>query len=186
MGLSQAMARAASNGPSGPMRVLEVGAGVGPVTAELVDRLLPGDRLDLVELNHEFCEVLRAKFAASAVRPTVHELGVLDFTSDCRYHHIVSGLPLANFPADAVDAIYKRFFDLLEPGGTLIMFEHVLGREALRVFGNPEHRERARRIVQIEAELEPLVVQKRLVALNMPPSWILVRRRPADGERKSA
>lgn len=176
--LCEAMVRPVINGANGPVRVLEVGAGVGPVTHELVQRLLPGDHLDVVELNEDFCATLRTRFAgAQPVEPNIHQADVLKFEPGFRYHHIVSGLPLANFPPELSEAIYARFFELLEPDGTLIMFQHILGREALRAFGAPKGRNRAKRLMEIERGLDDLVVGSHTVMLNMPPAKVLVRRK---------
>lgn len=177
--LCEAMVRPVIGGAQGPLRVLEVGAGVGPVTAELTQRLLPGDHLDVVELNATFCTTLNARFAgATPVTPIIHNADILKFDPGFRYHHIVSGLPLANFPAELSEAIYARFFELLEPGGTLIMFHHILGREVIRMFGPPKDRKRARQLMELEERLAPLVVGRHDVLLNMPPARVLVRRRP--------
>ncbi len=162
----------------GPLRVLEIGAGVGPVTEELVARLLPGDRLDVVELNPEFCTVLRQRFAGAGVEPAVHQVSILDFAPGIRYHHIVSGLPLANFPSEMVENIYARIFELLEFNGSFVMFEHVMGRELLNTFTTGQARQRIERILQIEEALEPLVLGRTTVPLNMPPARVLVRRHP--------
>jgi len=162
----------------GPLRVLEIGAGVGPVTEELVARMLPGDRLDVVELNPEFCIVLRERFGGADVPPTIHQMSILDFAPGIRYHHVVSGLPLANFQADMVAKIYERIFELLEPNGTFVMFKHVLGRELMNTFTTGPSRERIGKILAIEEALEPLVVDRRTVPLNMPPARVLVRRHP--------
>lgn len=187
-GLCEAMVRPVVDGAAGPLRVLEVGAGVGPVTAELLQRLLPGDTLDVVELNPEFCATLHARFeGATPVAPRIHNADVLKFEPGIRYHHIVSGLPLANFPSELSQAIYDRFFELLEPGGTLVMFHHILGREVLRLFGMPKDRKRAKRLMEIEESLAPLVVGSRTVMMNVPPARVLVRRRPpAHLEREAS
>jgi phospholipid N-methyltransferase len=141
--------------------------------------MLPGDRLDVVELNPEFCLVLRERFGAVAVPPAVHQVSILDFDPGVRYHHIVSGLPLANFPADMVEKIYARIFELLEPNGTFVMFEHVMGRELLTAFTTGHQRDRIGRILEIEESLQPLVLERRTVPLNVPPARVLVRRHPA-------
>lgn len=185
-GLSRAMVAPIFSHHNGPLRILEVGAGVGPFTAELVERLLPGDHLDVVELNPDFCTVLRTRFIGAVVEPTIHEVSILDFDPGIRYHHVLSGLPLANFPSEMVEAIYNRMFDLLEPNGTLIMFQHVLGRQVLRAFGAPSQRDRARRIMEIEERLNPLLIDKTTIMLNMPPAQVLVRRRPHRLEKKTA
>lgn len=178
--LCRAMVTSALENAHGPLRVLEVGAGVGPVTAELVERLLPGDTLDVVELNPRFCQILRRRFEGAAIQPRVHAVDVLTFDPGEPYHHIVSGLPLANFPAPMVESIYRKFFELLVPGGTLTMFQHILAREVIRAFATPKHRRRARQLMEIEARLSPLVVDERTVMLNMPPARVVVRRRPVQ------
>lgn len=161
----------------GPVRVLEVGAGVGPVTAELVSRLQPGDSLDVVELNPEFCKVLRERFSGAVVEPRVHEMSVLDFGHGQSFHHVISGLPLASFPATLVEQIYARLFDLLAAGGTLTMFEHIGGRQLLRSVAPKRTRAEARKLHEIERRLEPFVESRKDVVLNVPPARVLVRRK---------
>src|SRR5437016_2895055 len=46
----------------GPGRILEVGPGTGSVTLQILKRLIPGDLVDLVELNSHFIGVLRKRF----------------------------------------------------------------------------------------------------------------------------
>jgi phospholipid N-methyltransferase len=167
--------------PALPLRLLEVGAGVGPVTLELVSRLRPGDELDVVELNPELCALLQDRVAAAppsrgVVR--IHNADILHFEAPHRYHHVVSGLPLANFPSDLVRAIYERFFSMLDEGGTLVMFQHILGRELVRSLSNAENRARAQRVMEIEASFEALVVAQEDVLRNVPPARVVVRRRP--------
>src|SRR5437667_11461757 len=41
----------------GPGRILEVGPGTGSVTAQILRHLMPGDQLDVVELNKHFIEL---------------------------------------------------------------------------------------------------------------------------------
>jgi phosphatidylethanolamine/phosphatidyl-N-methylethanolamine N-methyltransferase len=163
-----------------PLRVLEVGAGTGPVTEELVSRLLPGDTLDVVELNSEFCTVLRDRFGGGPVVPSVHEVSILDFNPAYRYDHVVSGLPFAVFPIDVVEQMYDKMFDLLEPEGTLIMFKYLLGREALSTFGIGEERRKARRLMELEANLDSHRVEHRIVSMNLPPAHVVVRKKPVS------
>jgi len=177
-GLSRAMARPAFADRQGPLHLLEVGAGVGPFTAELVARMEPEDRLDVVELNPEFCNKLRDRFGTHP-QISIHEKSILDFGGDVVYDHIVSGLPLANFNPDIVEAIYRKFFELLRPGGTFIMFEHILGREALSTLGTPANKQRIRRVMEFEKQLQPLEVGRTNILFNVPPARVRIRRRPA-------
>src|SRR5262245_39101153 len=41
-----------------PGRILEIGAGTGPVTAQIVRHLIPGDHFDIVEINGDLVRVL--------------------------------------------------------------------------------------------------------------------------------
>src|SRR5687767_1447656 len=45
-----------------PRRILEVGPGTGAVTRVLVQAIRPGDRVDIVEINPAFVEVIRERF----------------------------------------------------------------------------------------------------------------------------
>lgn len=177
-GLAEAMARPVFAARDRAARILEVGAGVGPVTYELTARLTPGDVLDVVELNPAFCATLRERFAGVLPGPVIHEADVLDHDPGLPYDFIVSGLPLASFPADRVEAIYRRFFELLAPEGRLIMFEHLGFRPALAAVAVGEVRRRMHRIVDFEARLRPLQVDARAVPFNVPPALVRVRRRP--------
>lgn len=177
--LCRAMAEPVFADQPGPLRILEVGAGVGPVTREIVSRMRSGDHLDIVELNPAFCGELRGRFGG-LVDIDVHEVSILDYQPPAAYNHIVSGLPLANFPSDMVEAIYHRYFDLLMPGGTFVMFQYHFGREALSMFGKGSDRRRIRRVMEYEKQLQGFEVQHEDILLNVPPARVRVRRRPPE------
>lgn len=100
--------------------IVELGAGTGPVTTELVKRAKPGTRILIIEQDPVFCERLRQKFPnhdviegdAGKVEEYLDERG-LDLAD-----HVVSGLPLPSFPADLVDKILDGSHRRLRPGGT--------------------------------------------------------------------
>src|SRR5262245_8969318 len=60
--LAKALARFVSERRNGERRILEVGPGTGAVTRAIVAAMGPADRLDLVELNDTFVDVLRRRF----------------------------------------------------------------------------------------------------------------------------
>src|SRR5436190_12756502 len=60
--LGRALVSAARKATS-PRRILEVGPGTGAVTAEILQALRPGDRLDIVEINAHFVRLLEQRFA---------------------------------------------------------------------------------------------------------------------------
>ena len=113
--------------PAGPpVRVLEVGAGTGPMTRELLRKLPTGSQLVVVEPNTGFTERLR-RLAASrpGVDTTVHVCRLDQVTSHAEgYHHIVSSLPFAIFPPDQVRQVVEQLFGQLVAGGTLSYFAY--------------------------------------------------------------
>jgi phospholipid N-methyltransferase len=161
--------------PAHPLRILEVGAGLGPVSELLIPQLRPGDTYDIVELNPTFCDHLRVRFAGTPVR--IHEMSILDWQEE-PYDRVISGLPLANFPADVVEQIYRTFFRLMKPDAFFVMFEYLVIRQALAVATLGQERKRVRRILEIERALLPLQREQIDIYLNVPPARVRVRGRP--------
>ena len=60
--------------PRGPCRILEVGPGTGPITAEILRQLRPGDLFDIVEINERFVVYLKDRFAPSEQKAPAGEL----------------------------------------------------------------------------------------------------------------
>ncbi len=174
--LARAMANVALPKGHSPRHVLEVGPGTGPVTQELYNRLQPGDHIEAVELNAHFCKVLRERYPELAL----HEKSILDYEPTEPVDCVVSGLPLANFPAELVETIYQHFFQILRPGGHLVMFQYIGLRHALRAVATRESRARMDGILKLEQSLDPLIVQRIRVPWNVPPAMVTVRRRPDD------
>src|SRR5947209_7877719 len=99
---SRFLARAMASdlkGPRGPARILEVGPGTGAVTREIVRLLLPGDRLDAVEINPSFVTHLRRRFGEDALfrkhldQVELIEGPVEELLGSEVYDFIISGLP---------------------------------------------------------------------------------------------
>lgn len=168
--------------PDAPLRILEVGAGLGPVSEILLPKLRPGDTYDIVELNPNFCAHLRERFSGAGAE--IHELSILDWPAYRGEHaepydRIVSGLPLANFPAEMVEQVYRTFFQLMKPDGFFVMFEYLVIRQALATVTMGAERRRVRRILEIEGHLRPLQREQIDILANVPPARVRVRGRPA-------
>ena len=109
--------------------VIELGAGTGVFTQELLDSGLPASRLMVVELNLELYHKLSARFAGakilnadaaqlpSLVRETENmEVGEVDA--------VLSGLGLLNMPQGVVRDILLGAFEVLRPGAPFIQFTY--------------------------------------------------------------
>jgi phospholipid N-methyltransferase len=99
--------------------VVELGAGTGPITKELVRAAHPGTRLVIVERDPDFCKLLRDKFPGhDIVEGDACKLDeILSHRGIARADHVISGLPLPSFPSDLRDSIIRMSAKVLGPDG---------------------------------------------------------------------
>ena len=175
--LANALARYVA-GEGGPRRVLEVGPGTGAVTRQIVERLGPDDRFDLVELNDQFVAHLRGRFrdeptfSAVADRATIIHGPLEQLPREQKYDAIVSGLPLNNFAVADVEQILAAFGELLAARGTLSFFEYVAVRPARAAVSGRADRQRLRGIGRVlRNALDGNEFRRDLVWPNLPPAW---------------
>lgn len=116
--------------------IAELGPGTGVFTAGLVETLKSSQQLFVFEVNAEFVNILRERYA---LHPNVHiihdsaanmaqhlaEYGV------SRVEFIVSGLPFASLPAEVSEAILTAARDCLHPRGRFITFQYTLLKKRL-------------------------------------------------------
>ena len=103
--------------------IVELGAGTGPITKELLGRVRPHTRLMIVERDPDFCKRLRTRFAhlpnAEIVEgDAAHIDQLLADRGITEVDHIVSGLPLPSFPAEVRGAILASSARVLGEHGT--------------------------------------------------------------------
>ncbi|HVL12862.1 MAG TPA: rRNA adenine N-6-methyltransferase family protein [Gemmata sp.] len=103
--------------------VVELGAGTGPITAQLVKRVRPQTRVVVIELDPVLCGRLQSRFQG------VPNVDVIqgDATQFDRYladrgisqvDHVLSGLPLPSFPEDLRNAVLETSARSLGSHGT--------------------------------------------------------------------
>lgn len=177
--LAEALVRPFARSPR-PARVLEIGAGTGPVTRVIGRHLGPQDRLDVCELQDELADVLERDVLSRApldrasregrvrlIRGPVEEIdaaGVYDF--------VICGLPFTAFDPPSVRRIMGVIERTLKPGGTFSYFEYVGLRRLSCTFGFGVGRRRVRRVSRL---LDRLIarhqVRRETVWLNVPPAY---------------
>jgi phospholipid N-methyltransferase len=165
--------------PRGPSRILEVGPGTGSVTLQILKHLLPGDQLDLVELNRHFIDLLRERFAKEKKfcrhqdQVRLIHAAVEQLTGEGLYDYIISGLPLNNFPVAQVREIYRVYNRLLKPGGTLTYYEYTLIRQLKSPFVNRRERRRLYRVGRVVGGyIRAYQVRRQQVLMNVPPAVV--------------
>jgi phosphatidylethanolamine/phosphatidyl-N-methylethanolamine N-methyltransferase len=162
-----------------PVTVLEVGAGTGVVTRALAARLGPQDRLDAVEVNPRFAEMLRAALVADPVLAAVADRvrvipeSITEIDLDRRYDTIVSGLPFMNFEPAEVQAILDVYMAALVPGGQLRLYGYLGTRVAGRLVGSRADVARQRAVGTLLADFERRYGRDRSIVWgNIPPARI--------------
>ncbi len=163
--------------PRAPARILEVGPGTGSVTAEIVKHLLPGDRLDLVELNPQFVNHLQKRFANEArfncrrEQVTIRNSAIQELPGESTYDFIISGLPLNIFPVHLVREIYRVFTRVLKPGGTLSYFEYIFVRQLKSPFVSRQERRRLLSVGRVVGKyIGAYQFRAQRVFVNVPPA----------------
>jgi phosphatidylethanolamine/phosphatidyl-N-methylethanolamine N-methyltransferase len=107
---------------SKPATIVELGAGTGPVTQEILEQLRPNQRFVAVENDADFCEVLRRRFPeltllesdAGSVGDSLAKLGIN------KVDYVISGLPTPSLPHRTSLAIWKWLQQSLSPNGVFI------------------------------------------------------------------
>jgi phospholipid N-methyltransferase len=140
--------------------IVELGAGTGPITAELLRRAKPHTRVLILELDPDLCARLRRRFPdADIVEGDAADLAqLLDERGIDKVDHILSGLPLPSIPEPIRDRILDVSARRLQPEGTfrqLTIMPWVYYKMYRRYFGE---------------------VAFRLVLRNFPPGGVYVCR----------
>ena len=160
-----------------PRRILEVGAGTGAVTAEIVRQLRRGDQFDIVEINADFVAYLGQRFSEEPdfrrrrAQSRIMHCPLQEVPGEHGYDFMISGLPLNNFSLDLVEDIYRSYERLLKPGGTLTCFEYVWIRTMKMPFVGASEQTRLVKLTQyLQAKIRRYQIGEEIVFLNVPPA----------------
>jgi len=160
-------------------RILEVGPGTGSVTLQILRHLVPGDQLDLVEINNHFIALLKRrfdiewKFWRRREQVQLIHSAIENVSGEGVYDYIISGLPLNNFPVAQVRDIYRTYSRLLKPGGTLTYYEYVWIRQLKTPFSDRRERRRLYRVGRVVGDyIRAYQVRRQRVFMNVPPAVV--------------
>lgn len=155
-----------------PCRILEVGAGIGNISHQIVLSLEPKDRFDIVEINHAYCEVLTKSFKSNP-QVSVHNLSILNWSPPYTYHYIISTLPLNSFDVDIVEDVFEHYEALIEVGGVLTYVEYAGLQTLTKIFSNKKNREKMdKRRKFLKNIQDEFMIEKTLILRNFLPCHI--------------
>jgi len=119
--------------------VLELGGGTGTLTRGLAQAGVTGHSLNVIEMNPDFIESLRAQFPGARIHD--HSAFEIDTLPDdvTGLDAVISGLPLVNMSVDNHRAIMRGAFARLTPQGYYRQFTYKprcpIGADVLNEFG---------------------------------------------------
>ncbi len=163
----------------GKCRVLEVGAGTGPITRYLGNILGPEDELDVCEIQPEFIKTLREDVlthpdfaeAVEAKRVNLLSCPVQEIEGIDKYDFVISGLPLTAFALRDVHDVFTVFRRCLKPEGILSYFEYVGFRAMSSTFAVGRRRKRVRHVsAYLNRKIRSFQIDSTTVIRNVMPA----------------
>jgi phospholipid N-methyltransferase len=161
----------------GPRRIIEVGAGVGPVTAKILDVLNPEDTLVICEINSRFMSNLKKRmqihprFEILKDSITFFEGPIQSLpVPEQKFDFIVCALPFLNFEKTLIQDIYNKLMSISAPSCLMTFFEYMALRNLSKVISPTE---RKLRMLEIDLFLNELYAPRKIgvkkVWLNLTP-----------------
>ncbi|NJN35229.1 MAG: methyltransferase domain-containing protein [Saprospiraceae bacterium] len=138
--------------------IVELGAGDGVFTLELLKKMRPDALLLCFEINEKFCEILRG--CIDDKRFILIEDSAENLTDYLKQYdieevdYVVSAIPFVSLPKDLANGIIKICHKALKKNGLYIQFHYttMIKKIYRRIFGN---------------------VDISFVPLNMPPAFVM-------------
>ncbi len=164
----------------GPARILEVGAGTGPVTRVIGECMGADDRLDVCEIQPELADVLEAGplnqgkllTAKNEGRVRLIRAPIQEVDAASSYDFVISGLPFTAFDLESVREIVSVIRRSMKPGGVFSYFEYIALRAIGRNLGFKATRDRLKPVsVFLDEMIANHQVNRQSVMLNIPPAY---------------
>lgn len=155
-----------------PLRILEVGAGTGIFTEVIANKMMPEDRLDVIELEKNLCVHLKDNFKKMG-NVAIHCTSIVDFVPNKPYDIIVSGLPFNAFDSDLVQKILDKYISIVKDDGVISYFEYIFISSAKMFMTYGTSKENIKKIDKITSDfLKKYEFKKAKVIWNIPPAWV--------------
>ncbi len=163
-------------GNRAPKRILEVGAGTGAVTFQILPLLQPEDSLTICEVNANFADQLQKRldnsplYAQHSSRISFFEGYIQELQTQEPFDVIICSLPFLNFTVELTDEIFTKLRNLSHESTVLTYYEYIGIRALSKIFSLSKRRARFH---QLDSYLSKLLstheIQKNRIWLNFLP-----------------
>jgi phosphatidylethanolamine/phosphatidyl-N-methylethanolamine N-methyltransferase len=159
-----------------PLSILELGAGTGSVTEQILAKMNSEDTLMICEINPSFMRQLKSKleknqnFQTHRSRITFFTGPVQELPEDTSYNAFIASLPFLNFDIETVNDIFTKLERIAQPESVMTYYEYIGLRRIGKVLSPQTRRERLHQIDSFfrEKHASQKLFHKR-VWLNMLP-----------------
>lgn len=156
----------------GPKKVLEIGAGTGIISEEILKNLGRDDFFTIVEINPQFAKLLRSKMQEWRQRENCPKIEILniDFLNlevSEQFDIVIAGVPFNNFPLEIIEDFIKKIKSISKPKAYFAFFEYLAAKELKVLFFNNEKISNF-----FKQEVYPHLVEQKKIFLNVPPAKI--------------
>ena len=137
---------------SHPKRILEAGAGSGPVTVKILREMTDHDHFTICEINPRFMRALKTKleknehFLRHQNRITFFEGPVQAMGDTEKFDLIVCEIPFLNLDLGTVSEIFEKFSQISNADTVMTYFEYIGIRSMSRVVSPAERKARIRQL----------------------------------------
>ncbi|MCK5018630.1 MAG: hypothetical protein KAS32_16335 [Candidatus Peribacteraceae bacterium] len=137
-----------------PGIIVEIGAGFGAITDELIRQNIPQERIVIFEVQKMMVDKLHAKYPRALIFQVSAE-HMVKYLKDKSISAIVSSVPLRSLPDDVVARIGKAIVKISTPGTRYIQYTYDL---------------RGKEKTYFRSKLQ--YVKSKIVPLNIPPARV--------------
>jgi phosphatidylethanolamine/phosphatidyl-N-methylethanolamine N-methyltransferase len=170
--VAQEITRSIKAQPNKKLRILEVGAGTGILTHQIIEDAGQNFHFDVIEINSDFCKTLYEQFGQNK-NVHIHAVDILKFVPNQQYDIIISALPFNIFTPQFIKDVLAKYESMIVPGGSLAYVE-IRGMVNIKKFFLTKHqiKDLQEKLDIIKVFREKYLEKTVTVFKNLPPIYV--------------
>jgi phosphatidylethanolamine/phosphatidyl-N-methylethanolamine N-methyltransferase len=157
-------------------KVIEIGAGTGPVTVSILKYLTEKDTLVICEMNPILMSELKRRlednkdYARLKNNITFFTGPIQEYPEDSKFDVAICALPFLNFDVRTVDEIFQKLLRITAENAPMTYFEYIGLKKIGKAISMPQRKKRLQEIEgYFKAEYIPRQKKRDRVWLNLLP-----------------